>query len=347
MKVYFYHTQDIQRLHREWEEGLFPGHFLYGATLLGNHGIDVIWHKHKSLNKRWRIAINVSWQILTCRHHYDALYATSFRGLEPIIFMRALGLYHHPIVLWHHQPIKTAKNWFREAFAHLFYRGIDEMFFFSQNLINMSMLSSKANPAKMHFAHWGADIDFYDALIRKNDVNCRHGFISTGGEKRDFPTLVSALNRTRRAADLYIGGSNNISIISHLNMNDNISIHYINGQISGQLAVMVNKASCVLICCQETDYTVGLTTVVEALALGLPMICSRNPQMPIDIDNEKCGIFVDYYDTEGWVNAIEYISSHPDEAKEMGQNGRNLAERVYNERQCAKDVAEILVSLHM
>ncbi len=42
MKVYFYHTQDIQRIMREWGEGRFPGHYLYGATQLGDHGIDVV-----------------------------------------------------------------------------------------------------------------------------------------------------------------------------------------------------------------------------------------------------------------------------------------------------------------
>ncbi len=49
MKVYFYHTQDIQRIMREWGEGRFPGHYLYGATQLGDHGIDVVFHRYRPL----------------------------------------------------------------------------------------------------------------------------------------------------------------------------------------------------------------------------------------------------------------------------------------------------------
>ena len=96
------------------------------------------------------------------------------------------------------------------------------------------------------------------------------------------------------------------------------------------------------ICCKHTRYTAGLTTVVEALALGLPMICSRNPQIPVDFDNEGCGIAVDYGDVEGWQRAINYLATHPDEAQTMGKKGRKIAERKFNDRQCAKEIAEVL-----
>ena len=75
--------------------------------------------------------------------------------------------------------------------------------------------------------------------------------------------------------------------------------------------------------------------MVEALALGKPIICSRNPQIPIDFDKEGCGISVDYYDTQGWENAITYIYTHPKEAAEMGKRARKLAEERFNDWICA------------
>ena len=65
----------------------------------------------------------------------------------------------------------------------------------------------------------------------------------------------------------------------------------------------------------------------------------------MDLEQEKCGILVDYGDVEGWKRAIEYISSHPEEAVAMGRRGRALAERLYNERQCGEEVAKILRAL--
>jgi hypothetical protein len=104
MKIYFYHTQDLQRIYREWTEGTFAGHFLYGATYLKDYGIEIIMHKHNPSPLHWKITLFTTWRILSCRKRYDVLYATSFRGLEIIIFLHVLGLYRHPIVLWHHQP---------------------------------------------------------------------------------------------------------------------------------------------------------------------------------------------------------------------------------------------------
>lgn len=127
-----------------------------------------------------------------------------------------------------------------------------------------------------------------------------------------------------------------------LTLNDNIKVHQWNRLAPYELALEVNKANCVVICCQESKYTVGLTTVVEALALGLPIICSRNPQIPIDFDKDGCGISVPYYDVENWTKAIEYITQNPTEAAAMGARGRALAEREYNNEKCAEVVTKVI-----
>jgi glycosyltransferase involved in cell wall biosynthesis len=102
------------------------------------------------------------------------------------------------------------------------------------------------------------------------------------------------------------------------------------------------EADCVCICCKPTKYTVGLTTLVEALALGKPLICSRNPQIPVDVDREQCGIGVDYGDNRRLERAIRYIASHPEEAREMGRRGQQLARTTYNDATVAREVAEVL-----
>ena len=130
--------------------------------------------------------------------------------------------------------------------------------------------------------------------------------------------------------------------MNSLNPAVNINVKKICGLLPYEIALDVARASCVAICCKHTRYTAGLTTVVEALALGLPMICSRNPQIPVDFDNEGCGIAVDYGDVEGWQRAIDYLATHPDEAQTMGKKGRKIAERKFNDRQCAKEIAEVL-----
>ena len=124
----------------------------------------------------------------------------------------------------------------------------------------------------------------------------------------------------------------------------NIRIHFTSGIIPHKLATEVAHSKVVVICCLDNPYTVGLTTLVEAFALGLPVICSRNPKFQMDIEKERAGIYVDYNDTEGWKQAIRYLYTHPEEAQQMGANGRKLAEREYNLEHYSRELSQILTT---
>lgn len=349
MKVYFYHTQNIQYCLSRMQQGEFPSHFLYGACHLSSSGIDVVYHRSPSKEmSRLKTALYTAWRVLTCRGHIDAVYATHYKGLELLILLRAIGIFRKPIVVWHHQPIVTPKSKLREWGGRLFYRGMDRLIFFSQKLVDDSLHSPKANPKRMVVGHWGADLDFYDRM-RNQEKDARFVFIATGKEQRDQHTLIEAFNRTGLPLKLYIGinpdptvPNPNLDAVRSYKPAANIDVREICGLLPYEIALDVAKAQCVAICCKHTRYTAGLTTVVEALALGLPMVCSRNPQIPIDFDREGCGISVEYGDVEGWQRATSYLASHPDEARRMGERGRQIAEERFNDRQCASEVAAVL-----
>lgn len=350
MTIYFYHTQDTERIVREWKQGRFPSHFLYGALQLPDYGIDVIYHHQKHTYKRLRDMAVATWKVLTCRKRYDVLYATHTFGIEPIVLLRALRLYRHPVVVWHHQPIVRAKNPLREAFARLFYRGLDHMIFFSDKLMQDSLLSRKADPSRMSMVHWGADLEYYYSLQALSHGSGSGGlggpFISTGKELRDYETLLKAFQETGLPLTLYAEKKRQ-AYFESLHPAPNIEIHYGDRPIPHEIAQLVAQSRCVCICCQESNYTVGLTTVVEALALGLPILCTRNPQMPMDIEAEGCGFWIEPKDVEGWKEKLLYIANHPEEARAMGKRGRALAERYYNVKQCGKEVAKIIVNYEL
>lgn len=342
--IYFYHTQDTHRILREWEAGKFQSHFLYGAIELREMGYDVIYHDQIHIYKRVQDTLRATWRILTCRKKYDVLYATHTRGIEPIVLLHAIGIFRPRIVVWHHQPIVRAKSSLREALARLFYKGLDEMIFFSEKLLHDSLKAEKANPARMHVVPWGADMRFYSKLLpslpMKADAEEKF-FISTGKELRDNKTLIEAFNRTGLRLTLFAEEKKK-AYIESLGAKSNIDIHYGNRLIPYELSLIVAQSRCVCICCEPSNYTVGLTTVVEALALGLPILCTRNEQMPMDIEKEGCGIWLPPHDVNAWAEAIRHIESHPEEAEAMGRRSRILAEEKYNATNCAAAVAKII-----
>ena len=93
LKIYFYHTRLTRESYEEWKDFRFPGHILYGLPLLEKHGIQSVMHRYKPYANRWKLMLYTTKEILFCKEKYEVLYGTSFRGLELIIFLRALGLY--------------------------------------------------------------------------------------------------------------------------------------------------------------------------------------------------------------------------------------------------------------
>ena len=79
--------------------------------------------------------------------------------------------------------------------------------------------------------------------------------------------------------------------------------------------------------------------------LGMPVICSRNPNFEIDIDKEEIGITVEYNAVQGWIDAIRYIADHPEEARRMGENARKLAEERFNLEIFSREIAESLLEI--
>lgn len=348
MKVYFYNTRLTTESYLEWRQGLFPGHILYGQPELEKYGMQFVMHPYRHFPSRLRLMLYVLRAVWARRHEFEAIYATSFRGLELVIFMHALGLLRRPVYTWHHTAVRRAANPLRELLSRLFYRGIDGMFFFTQRHVDESLLSPKAPARKVHLVHWGPDLPFYD-LIRANHPQVpmqAARFISSGKENRDMDTLLRAFARTDRHLDVYIaeecGGINYRRIIEALPPSSNIDVHFTEGVIPHRLAQIVADCTCVVIPCLDFPYTVGLTTLVEALALGLPLITSRNGYFPIDIDAEGIGITVPYGDVRGWVDAVEYMATHPEEAAGMGRRARLLAERTYNMENFGREIAGVI-----
>lgn len=349
MRIYFYHTQDLNFMEQEWQKGNFPGHLLYGALHLKDEGVDVIMHKYidGTKNRLWRMLRN-AWKILTCKESFDAIYGTRHNGIEIIIALRALGLYRKPIVCWHHQPLENSGNKLKEFIARRFYKGIDHFFFFSERLRERSLASGRIKSGSTSVCPWGADLEYYDRLMQNNPCGTHEGFISTGKELRDMPTLINAFESNPDQHLDIITATNcgvnyeELFLVTKIPQNISVKINREKRIVINDLALAIWPHKTICICCKETNYTVGLTTLVEALAFGLPVIISKNPNQPFDAGEEGCGISIPYGDVEGWKKAIRFIADNPDEAERMGKRAREMAELTYNVRNCAHTVAEKL-----
>lgn len=76
--------------------------------------------------------------------------------------------------------------------------------------------------------------------------------------------------------------------------------------------------------------SLGVIKFFEYLSAGIPVVATDFDVWREVIDKHQCGIYVNPHDTKAIREAIEYLLTHPTEAKEMGDRGHEAVKKEYN-----------------
>jgi len=326
-----------------WEQvkkGLLPGHQLLGCIELVRMGYEVALadplpdfylHKNPLPHDLRMLRFIRSWLgrdgIVYCGHNV----------LYWLPFLNQLGAVRTKIVsmLYAREPLKFAR-------AHAGILGLTPA--------GTAQAQKLAPHAKVTTIGWGVDLNFY----RKLPYN-PEWFLSCGIANRDFRTLSQAAARTTKSirvvcaglpkdvewpktVTLIDGGPGwNIDKTKKLTVQDLLTQHY--PRSAGSLVIMKYD---------PTEYTAnGFTNVIEAMAMGQPLIVTRTGALPGEIDVEKagCGFHVPANDPDALASAIERLANDPQLAQQMGEAGRRLCEKRYNMDRYTADLHEFFNSL--
>lgn len=274
------------------------------------------------------------------------LYAKPFYILA---LLRLLGLYKgRKLIGISHTILRTSRNKLGNAMLRMVYHSFDKILFHSKINMEESIQKKLVMRERCEFLYWGDDLDYIDQNI---SISQGKFFLSTGRECRDFPTLISAFSKYSDIP-LYIYtnkinyGLNYDYLEEEQGKYSNIIIEFVEKSAETTLKLAQKAAECLCVVIplnsKDINYCLGLTSVVEAMALGKPIISTRNPYSPVDLEKEGIGIFVD--DEESWIKAINFIYYNPIIANEMGVKARKLAEDRFNIHKCAEQIDRIISS---
>lgn len=76
--------------------------------------------------------------------------------------------------------------------------------------------------------------------------------------------------------------------------------------------------------------TMGNNKIFEEMMAGLPVVCTDFALWREFVDRWHCGICVDPADPDAIAEAIRYLLDHPEEARQMGENGRKAVKEEFN-----------------
>ena len=322
-----------------------PSHPLYGALQLPENGVELQiadYHLPKPFSSRIKSALYITPRIIHQARSCDAIFSNSYRGLELLMILRRLHLFSKPIFVWQHTAFQQASKTISDRVKTWMLGGIEEFFFFNKEIADEAIKTGKVK--NYCVIPYGVDVDFYASVAKSEQTHKRLVFLSSGIENRDYQTLIDAFSDMPVELEIYTFPSNadhNYSRVLEGVKAPNIHIHILEKSLNPvELRTISSQADCIVIATLPLPYIYpcGLTSIVEALALGKPIIATCNPWYGIDIEKEGIGYVVNSVDE--WKNVIQKIIADSSILSSMGEKAYQLAQDAYNIKKCGSMIAQ-------
>lgn len=345
-RVLVVNNYPLEGVWQEVRNGQTPDQYLYGINYFQdrNYEVELIDFANDpflaSVQKTYanlRLPVPIGdlqqqAQVLSSRD-VDLIYAPCQTQTYLLSYMRSLGFLKTPLVCLAHQPLNRGLlAAVREPFIRLMVNGCDALPAMSKYLSqSINKRSDKSQPIT-----WGPDKNFYPDKITNGRT-----IVAAGRTGRDFMTFARA--SAKASVDAHI-----------LCLNSNYSPEY---KLADSIKVTVSPDNCFLpypelvkiyadaralaIPLYSADHLNGLSSLVDAIAMGKPVIMTKNPYIDINIESLGIGIWVEPNDEEGWVKAIRFFANNPDRAEAMGRKGRELVGSGLNSKTFANQIMDI------
>jgi glycosyltransferase involved in cell wall biosynthesis len=172
------------------------------------------------------------------------------------------------------------------------------------------------------------DHDFFAAKKVTPNPGTRPQICAVGLERRDYDTLLRAVEKLDvhvviAAASPWSKRSEGVKAAIPSNVTVRKFTQYELRQLYADSAFMVMPL-------QNVKFQAGVTAILESLAMGKAVICSRVPgQTDVLVEGEN-GRYVPPENPSALRSEICQLLSRPEEAARLGANGRNLVEGEMN-----------------
>lgn len=238
---------------------------------------------------------------------------------------------HVALMYWISPPKKS-------RVLRLAYHGMDRIVTWSvaQRDFAINVLGIPAE-AVVHVPYQ-VDTRFWRPLSRSADV-----VSAVGNEMRDYPTLLSAARMLPYQFRLVVGGSGRIPAVTAISRWGHLPPNVTAGPMGFlELREVYAHSHAVVVPLLESDTNHGLTVILEAMAMGKPVICSR-VRGHIDIIRDgETGILVPPGDPVALADAIRWLYERPEEASRIGARARQYVEQEHSFEAFCNRVREVV-----
>lgn len=176
------------------------------------------------------------------------------------------------------------------------------------------------------------------------DVARRRMICSAGLERRDYPTMIVAIDGLD--VDVVIAAASPWSkwydSTAGQTLPDNVVIDRLD---LFQLRRLYAEAEALVMPLEEVDFQAGITTILEAMSMALPIVCTRTSGQTDTIEDGVTGHYVPPGDAAALRRAIVELLDDPAAAAEMGRRAREWVVANADVERYADGIAEVVAEL--
>jgi glycosyltransferase involved in cell wall biosynthesis len=204
---------------------------------------------------------------------------------------------------------------------------IDELFLYATSQQKYATDVLKLPAAGVPLIAFHADSRFFRPIDAVSNQPRPRKMVSAAGlEWRDYPTLIDVA-RQLPEVDFHIAAASPWSKHKDQTVGeslpDNVTVRR---HDYDSLRSLYLSSDCVAVPLYETDFQAGVTTILEAMACGIPVITSKTTGQTDVIRDCENGLYVSPGDAPALRSAIESVLSDLDLSSRLSRNGRAWVE---------------------
>jgi glycosyltransferase involved in cell wall biosynthesis len=308
------------------------------------------------------VSIGQAWIACTQRHKHDLILTDGEHvGIPLALLLKLIGTKTRHVTIGHRLTAAKKRIFFRWFRVHTH---IDRIAVHARRQLELAVAELGIPAGRIAFVPYCVDTDFW----RPRPVAEERLICSAGLEFRDYPVLMRAVDGLD--AHVVIGAAShwskrqNSAAVDELPANvkvDSFDYH--------ALRELYARAAIVVVPLTDVDFQAGITTILEAMAMGKPVIVTATagqtdvvqdrrrgvrgmPTRPISllerladqhgIDLESNGMYVPPDDPVALRRAIVYLLDHPAERARLGAAGRRMVEQLLTVDQFADRIRALV-----
>jgi glycosyltransferase involved in cell wall biosynthesis len=273
------------------------------------------------------------------RKSFDLVFTASESiGMPLALLLKITGTNKTHLMIGHRlSPPKKAFLW--KMFG--LQRYISTVFVYSSAQKNAVVNDLATPPQKVVQIPFMADQQFFRPMP---DIPEKNQVCSVGLEWRDYPTFIKAAKGLHcdvkiAAGSLWSKGKNEAE---GSDVPPNVDVRFYKYP---DLRRLYAESKIVIVPLYETDFQAGITSILEAMAMGKPVIVTKTAGQTDTIVDRETGLYVSPGNPDDLREKIQFLLENETERKRIGDNGRRTFQNSFTLDHLVARIGEVATGL--